>query len=925
MDGDHERHREMIVSSPLFEAYLECDTKCWLRAQAEPRTGNIYAEWVRLSSENYCEDGRKRFLAMFPENERAIAPPLSRHAKDSMWRVATDVRLQTNRLASSLQGIERMPSERRNQRIQFIPYRFQVTNKITKNHKLSLAFDALVLSEATGCDASLGKIIHGDGYVTFRVKLSPLVREVRKRIADIAVLLTRETPPDLVLNRHCNQCEFQSRCRKLATEKDELSLLSGLSERERKKLHDRGLFTITQLSYTFRPRRRGREFRGGQEKFHHSLRAIAIREKKIHAVDLLAPQLEGTPIYLDVEGLPDRDFYYLIGVRVGTGDDAVQQSFWADDENGEKEIWTDFLSVLSAITNPQIIHFGSYETLFLKRMSKRYGGPRENSPASTAIDHAVNLLSFVFAQVYFPTHSNGLKDIAEYLGFKWSAAPRSGLEAIVWRSRWEASRDLNEKQALLRYNREDCEAVELVAKRLIDLYHGMFANDRSQNDVILASEIKPASSFPLRFGRNTFAVPELEIINKAAYWHYQRERVYVKSRPKYKRERERHLTRRRAPIPNATIECPRVSRCPSCKCGRVYSNGKRSKIVVDLKFMRHGIKRWITRYVVVHHRCSSCGSCFYTRDPCWPRSKYGPGLAAYTVYQNIELHLPQARVAASVKELFGLCISRAKTNQIKAMMAQTYADTYDDILKRLCSGSLLHIDETSASVMGKNAYVWVLTSMEEVAYFYSPTREGDTIQAMLRNFSGVLVSDFYAAYDAIDCPQQKCLIHLIRDMNEELLKHPFDEELKGLVASFAGLVRPMVETVDQRGLKKHFLTKHRISVDRFYKHLSGRVDTSEISRKIVERLQKNRERLFTFLEFDGVPWNNNNAEHAIKAFAKLRRVIEGKTTEKGLREFLILLSICETCKYKGVAFLDFVRSGSKSIDDFANQRTKQRC
>src|SRR5262249_40402504 len=171
--------------------------------------------------------------------------------------------------------------------------------------------------------------------------------------------------------------------------------------------------------------------------------------------------------------------------------------------------------------------------------------------------------------------------------------------------------------------------------------------------------------------------------------------------------------------------------------------------------------------------------------------------------------------------------------------------------------------------------------------------------------------------DSIECPQQKCLIHLIRDMNEELLNHPFDEGLKRLVADFAGLVRPMVETVDRRALKKHFLGKHRISVDRFYKHLAGRFDTREVSRKIVERLQKNRKRLFTFLEFDGVPWNNNNAEHAIKAFAMLRRVIEGKTTEKGLREFLILLSICETCKYKSVDFLDFLRSGSKDVDDFA--------
>ena len=46
---------------------------------------------------------------------------------------------------------------------------------------------------------------------------------------------------------------------------------------------------------------------------------------------------------------------------------------------------------------------------------------------------------------------------------------------------------------------------------------------------------------------------------------------------------------------------------------------------------------------------------------------------------------------------------------------------------------------------------------------------------------------------------------------------------------------------------------------------------------------------------DGIPWNNNNAEHAIKAFARLRNVIGGTSTFKGMREYLILLSISETC------------------------------
>lgn len=78
--------------------------------------------------------------------------------------------------------------------------------------------------------------------------------------------------------------------------------------------------------------------------------------------------------------------------------------------------------------------------------------------------------------------------------------------------------------------------------------------------------------------------------------------------------------------------------------------------------------------------------------------------------------------------------------------------------------------------------------------------------------------------------------------------------------------------------------------------------------------------MFTFLDFDGVPWNNNNAEHAIKAFATHRRVFAGQATEKSLRDFLILLSVRQTCKYRDVEFIDFLRSGSKDIDDFVRRQ-----
>lgn len=75
-----------------------------------------------------------------------------------------------------------------------------------------------------------------------------------------------------------------------------------------------------------------------------------------------------------------------------------------------------------------------------------------------------------------------------------------------------------------------------------------------------------------------------------------------------------------------------------------------------------------------------------------------------------------------------------------------------------------------------------------------------------------------------------------------------------------------------------------------------------------------------FLEHDGVPWNNNNAEHAIKAFVRLRNIVRGSSTAKGLQEYLVLLSISETCKCKGVSFLDFLLSGDVDVDTFVRQR-----
>lgn len=299
-------------------------------------------------------------------------------------------------------------------------------------------------------------------------------------------------------------------------------------------------------------------------------------------------------------------------------------------------------------------------------------------------------------------------------------------------------------------------------------------------------------------------------------------------------------------------------------------------------------------------------------------------MVAYVLYQTIDLCVPLLTVQKNLGRFFGLNVPFDNLIFAKKTAARLYKDTYEGVLRKILTGSLLHMDETQVSIRGKTGYVWVFTNLHEVAYLYADSREGGFLQEMLKDFNGVLVSDFFAAYDSVNCQQQKCLIHLIRDLNDDVLKHPYDEDLKAIVRDFAALLKPIVETIDRRGLKRRFLGKHHLLVNRFYSNIAKLGCTSERAKKCRQRFDKNRDKLFTFLDYDGVPWNNNNAEHAVRGFARLRDIVRGSFTADSARNYLILLSVCQTCKYMGVDFLDFLRSGETDIHAFAESRRRRR-
>jgi CRISPR/Cas system-associated exonuclease Cas4 (RecB family) len=214
----------MMITAGIVEAFLKCPTKCYLRSLGAVGTENAYANWARAQNESYRNDGIKRLTEGIAPDECIIGSPGTTNMKAPKWRLAMDYVVRAQNLESSLHAVE-LASEGRGKPAQLIPIRFIFSNKLSLDDKRLLAFDALVLSERLGRAVGRGKIIHGDGQAKLEVKTSALTSEVRKVTGKIAALLSSHSPPDLVLNRHCVECEFRARCGQKAVDKDDLSHL----------------------------------------------------------------------------------------------------------------------------------------------------------------------------------------------------------------------------------------------------------------------------------------------------------------------------------------------------------------------------------------------------------------------------------------------------------------------------------------------------------------------------------------------------------------------------------------------------------------------------------------------------------------------------------------------------------------------------
>jgi predicted RecB family nuclease len=916
----------MKITSEVLEGYLNCKTKGHLKLEGKAGTLSDFEKMTSTASQASRETALAKLLLRFGQGDTSRTIAIAAETLKEGAPLLADATLEDDAVSIRFDALKRVDGTSKLGNHHYIPVLHFHGDKVGRKQKLLLAVLGLVLDRVQGLRSTVGLIARAAEGRLGKVRLDgKLYRQAEQVLDELKRLQAMEKPPRLTLNKHCQVCEFRQQCRTQAEKADDISLLGGVGENDLKRYNRKGLFTLKQLACTFRPRKKSKRSAHRTNR-QHALHAMAIRDRQIYFFG--TPDLPNSPvqIYLDMEGLPDERFVYLIGMVVVQNDKVTQFSFWANGKNQEADIFQQFLDEVTRHEGFAVYSYGKYERAFLKRMRAVARDPKQ---VDRVLGSLVNVLSLVHAHAYFPCYSSGLKDVARSLGFSWTDAEASGLLSIAWRARWETTQAEEWRQKLLTYNLEDCVAL----RRVTDLLREVNAQQASGptggtiaaggQQVSVMEEIDRWDN-NRQWGTARFAQPEFEQINRRAYFDYQRERVYVrtsKALRKGSRKRKKY-TRQKFRITRRVIVTSK--RCPECKGTSLTTEFDRKglgcysptpKRAYDLILTPAGVRRKVIECRASVHRCLDCASCFIPET--YKRlDKHFHGLKSWAMYQHVVHGISLQGVSDMTEELFGVRVQLCEVTMFKGLMARYYQLAQDRLLQKILAGPLLHVDETEVGLKKGKGYVWVFTNLEEVVYVYRPTREGDFLKEMLKDFRGVLVSDFYAAYDAIDCPQQKCLIHLMRDMNQDLLNAPFDEDVKAITRPFGALLRSVVATIDEHGLKRRHLMKHAGEVQAFFRRMSEQSFQSEAAEALRQRLLKNKDKLFTFIEHDGVPWNNNNAEHAIKAFARYREYAEGNISEQGLSNHLVLLSLYQSCEYKGVSFLRFLKSGMRDLDGY---------
>lgn len=196
------------------------------------------------------------------------------------------------------------------------------------------------------------------------------------------------------------------------------------------------------------------------------------------------------------------------------------------------------------------------------------------------------------------------------------------------------------------------------------------------------------------------------------------------------------------------------------------------------------------------------------------------------------------------------------------VLAKALGPAYGRLLEELRAGKNVHGDDTGWRIDGENHWLWILLNKTVAYYAVADTRRSRVIEDHLGpDYKGVVTTDFYPSFKHLPYTQQKCLVHLLREIKRfeakpDFAPHPEWKRVRMRVKRLfteATEGRARLRSVRSRAALKARLVARAKAVAVLPKQ-------HKYARTLAQLVGDYHQSLFTFLDHDDVPWENNPAD-----------------------------------------------------------------
>jgi transposase len=320
----------------------------------------------------------------------------------------------------------------------------------------------------------------------------------------------------------------------------------------------------------------------------------------------------------------------------------------------------------------------------------------------------------------------------------------------------------------------------------------------------------------------------------------------------------------------------------------------------------------ITEYQLHGVVCEQCGAITRAVLPPELKGNFGPQLTALVAYLTVVGRMPRRVVEGLLQQVLGVEMSLGSTQKCWEEASQAVALPCQELEERLKEEAVLNVDETGWRTNGDKRYLWAFVALHYVVYTVAATRGSAVLVGLLGAvFRGVLCSDRFGAYLKYHSGKaQFCWAHLKRNLLGmlDLAKNSGVERFcRDALAQHARLFRLWHKfrggQIDRRQLLVRSIPIEKRIFDLAERHLES--PHPEV-RNLATAMVQHNERLFTFLETEGVEPTNNSAERALRTGVQWRKICFGNRSAAGELATARLLTVAETCDLQKLNILAYL-------------------